>query len=362
MKFLVTAIAAKFVAALAAVRCAAAQAQGTATTKTCVVPSHNDSKTDDSDSILSALRSCNNGVGGRVLFSPDVVYTVAKAMDLTFLKDIHVEIAGTVRFTDDTDYWQANAFPLGFQNATSFFKLGGSGVEVSGGGTLDGNGQVWYDLYARDIYAKRPVLVALDGLHNSTIRDLHLVNSPFWFHLVANSTDVTFSGITIDVASTSSNPAKNGDGWDTYRSSHITIRDSQIHNSDDCVSFKPNSTFITVKNLVCVGSHGVSVGSLGQYPGETDIVEHIYVHNVTMIDATYGARIKTWPGLASELSGELQGGGGLGRVHNITYKSMHVHNVTSLVLIDQCYGQSNVTLCEENPVSLPLASYKPRPC
>ena len=61
------------------------------------------------------------------------------------------------------------------------------------------------------------------------------------------------------------------DGWDLYRSDAIVIQNSYISNDDDCVSFKPNSTNVVVQNLVCIGSHGISVGSLGQYLGETDI-------------------------------------------------------------------------------------------
>ncbi len=61
------------------------------------------------------------------------------------------------------------------------------------------------------------------------------------------------------------------DGWDLYRSDAIVIQNSYISNDDDCVSFKPNSTNIVVQNLVCIGSHGISVGSLGQYLGKTDI-------------------------------------------------------------------------------------------
>ena len=61
------------------------------------------------------------------------------------------------------------------------------------------------------------------------------------------------------------------DGWDLYRSDAIVIQNSYISNDDDCVSFKPNSTNIVVQNLVCTGSHGISVGSLGQYLGEVDI-------------------------------------------------------------------------------------------
>jgi hypothetical protein len=43
------------------------------------------------------------------------------------------DIRGTIKFTDDTDYWQANSFRFGFQNVTTFFKLGGDDVFIYGG-------------------------------------------------------------------------------------------------------------------------------------------------------------------------------------------------------------------------------------
>lgn len=43
------------------------------------------------------------------------------------------DIRGTIKFTDDTDYWQANSFKFGFQNVTTFFKLGGEDVFIYGG-------------------------------------------------------------------------------------------------------------------------------------------------------------------------------------------------------------------------------------
>lgn len=54
----------------------------------------------------------------------------------------------------------------------------------------------------------------------------------------------------------------------------------------DCVSFKPNSTDILVQNLHCNGSHGISVGSLGQYKGEVDIVKNVLVYNISMYNAS----------------------------------------------------------------------------
>lgn len=43
------------------------------------------------------------------------------------------DIRGHIKFTDDTDYWQANSFKFGFQNVTTFFKLGGDDVFIYGG-------------------------------------------------------------------------------------------------------------------------------------------------------------------------------------------------------------------------------------
>lgn len=119
------------------------------------------------------------------------------------------------------------------------------------------------------------------------------------------------------------------DGWDTYLSSHITIQNSTILNTDDCVSFKPNSSSIIVQNLACTGSHGISVGSLGQYVGVTDIVEDIYIYNNTLSKASDAARIKVWAGAVPNSDGSLPygAGGGNGVVRNITYDKMTVSSV-----------------------------------
>lgn len=123
------------------------------------------------------------------------------------------EILGTIQFTNDTNYWQANSFKQIYQNATTFFQLGGEDVNIYGGGTLDGNGQVWYDLYAQNKLILRPILVGIIGLHGGSIGPLKLRYSPQWYNFVANSSDVIYSDIDISGDSTSKNVAKNTDGW-----------------------------------------------------------------------------------------------------------------------------------------------------
>ncbi|KAH8793414.1 PGX, glycoside hydrolase family 28 protein [Hyaloscypha finlandica] len=320
--------------------------------RVCYVKSHNDSVTDDSKYILDALHDCNNG--GHAVFAEGLKYTIGTALDLTFLNHIDIDIQSYIQFTNDTVYWQANSFRFGFQNVTTFFKLGGNDVNIYGGGTIDGNGQIWYDLYAANVYTLRPVLIGIDGLQNSILSNLVLRYSPQYYHFVANSSNVIFDNINIAGRSISTHVAKNTDGWDTYRSSDIVIQNSVVNNGDDCVSFKPNSTDMLVQNMWCNGSHGISVGSLGQYKGEFDIVENIYVFNTSLHNATDGARIKVWPNTPSALSGDLQGGGGSGRVKNITYDTMIIDNVDYAIEIDQCYGQSNLTLCLQFPSPLTI--------
>ncbi|KAK5701219.1 Exopolygalacturonase X-1 [Elasticomyces elasticus] len=324
--------------------------------RTCYVQSHNDLKTDDSPYILDAVNKCNNG--GRVIFPQGTTYVIGTALDLSHLEHVDIDIQAYIQFSNDTDYWQGASFFQTFQNATTFFELGGTDVNVYGGGMLDGNGQIWYDLYAQNIYIPRPILFGTIGLHGGSVSNLKLRYSPQYYNFIANSTDVVFQGIDISGFSQSSALAKNTDGWDTYRSSNIVIQNSVINNGDDCVSFKPNSTDILVQNLHCNGSHGISVGSLGQYPGSYDIVENIEVYNISLFNATDGARIKVWPGTASALSGDLQGGGGSGRVNNITYEDLSITNVDYAIEVTQCYGQKNLTLCNEFPSNLTITNVK----
>jgi galacturan 1,4-alpha-galacturonidase len=151
---------------------------------------------------------------------------------MEFTIDRAPDIQSYIQFTNDTVYWQANSFKFIFQNVTSFWKIGGTDVAVYGGGTIDGNGQVWYDLYAANIYTLRPVLIGIDGLHDSIFTDLFLRYSPEYYHFVANATNVIFNNINIVGASKSANVAKNTDGWDTYRSSDLVIQNSIVNNGD----------------------------------------------------------------------------------------------------------------------------------
>lgn len=56
--------------------------------RTCYVESYGDSSQDDSEYVLAALNSCNNG--GHVVFKQGINYTIGTALDLTFLNHIDI--------------------------------------------------------------------------------------------------------------------------------------------------------------------------------------------------------------------------------------------------------------------------------
>ncbi|KAJ7676079.1 glycoside hydrolase family 28 protein [Mycena polygramma] len=288
---------------------------------------------DDSPQLLSAWQACST-----VVIPATTTLNISTRLNMTGLSNKHLNLQGTMRFDPNIPYWSSNGFPFTFQTQITFWILGGTNIVVDGGGTLDGAGQAWYDAFASNSTLLRPITMTLFQATNVLVQNIKMINSPEWFNLVNEGKNVTFSDITLNAASTSSHGASNTDGWDIYRSDTVVIKDSIINNGDDCVSFKPNTTNVLVSNLNCTGSHGISVGSLGQFAGMFDIVENVTATNIRMSNAQNGARIKAWAG----------SGVGSGIVKNITFNNFIESKVDNPVVIDQCY-MTSASDCAEFP-------------
>lgn len=319
----------------------------------CFVRSGKDNTRDDARAIYRAFERCNNG--GTIILNE--VYHIGSPLDLTFLEHVDVVLTGELHFDDsNVYYWAENSFKYQYQNLSSFLRVGGSDVNIYGdlskeGSVIHGHGQAYWEETLTNKSLKRPMLFAFDGMDGATMSNIRMRNPPHWFNIIANSSDILISNMDLKAESLNNVQIANSDGWDTYRSDRVVIQDSVVLNTDDCVSFKPNSTNIVVQNLDCTGSHGISVGSLGQYANKTDIVENLYIYNVSLTNASDGARIKVWPGIETSFQTLLNGGGGLGRVKNVTYDLFRNVNNDRAITITQCYGQKNQSLCYEHPVS-----------
>lgn len=287
----------------------------------------------DAPQFLGAVKSCST-----VFIPKTTTLNIATRLNMTGLRNKHIHLAGTIRFAPDIPYWTGNAFFISFQTQVTFWLLGGKNIVLNGGGTLDGAGQAWYDAFATNSTLLRPIILTISQATDVVVDDITMTNGPEWHNLINESKNVVYQNIKINAASTSSHTAKNTDGWNIYRSDNVVIRDSVIDNGDDCVAFKPNATNVLVANLNCTGSHGISVGSLGQYPGMFDIVENVTATNIRMSNAQNGARIKAWAGPNV----------GSGIVKNITFDGFIESKVDHPVIIDQCY-MTNATACAQFP-------------
>ena len=137
-------------------------------------------------------------------------------------------------------------------------------IDGRGDGTLVGSSQTWWDVAAAAASGgnqNNPVLVEGSGVDNLTIYQIELENSPMYHVEVSGGRGLTVWGTQINSPAT----ARNTDGVDPVSERDVTIRDDMIQNGDDCVAVKSDpgtpSRHITVDDVHCYGSHGLSVGS-----------------------------------------------------------------------------------------------------
>ncbi|KAJ7192865.1 glycoside hydrolase family 28 protein [Mycena rebaudengoi] len=226
--------------------------------KTCTVyPSGN--STDDSPAIVEAFDLC--GQGGRIEFLNET-YWIEKVMNTTGLNDAAIDLRGTLLWSAaNISYWLNNSLPIGFQNQTSAWFLGGNNIlfDGHGYGTFNGNGQIWYD-FTKGVsnLAGRPHALTIWNTHNSTFTGIRFVQSQMWTMTISASSYVdmlrhfcqfhqqrlgqfqTYLGMSLllnDVQQSTINT----DGADTLDSHHITFRRWEVHNGDDSIAMKRNS-------------------------------------------------------------------------------------------------------------------------
>lgn len=141
--------------------------------------------TDDiASELLAGLHLANHG--GTLVLPANQTFVIGKPLDLTFLDDIHILLDGEIRFTDDTPFWQANAFHHPFQNSIMFWKWGGRDIKIYGSGVLNGNGQRWWNEFSgleildpSNTYL-RPILFYAENATGLEIEGIHLKDSPCW--------------------------------------------------------------------------------------------------------------------------------------------------------------------------------------
>ncbi|KAL3449225.1 pectin lyase fold/virulence factor [Aspergillus insuetus] len=314
--------------------------------KTCVVKPRGDQK-NDVPNILRAFRKCNNG--GRIIFPEGETYWIAERLN-PHVRDITIEWKGTWLFSDNLTYWRENSYPIEFQNHAAGFVLSGSGITINGHGTgsINGNGDVWYEDEKGVTRVGRPMPFVFWNVSDVHVSSFAVDQPQLWSINIMNGTDMTFRDIRVTVNETGApagaNWAQNTDGFDTMDARNIRLDGFTFTGGDDCIAIKPRSYGIHISNVTCNGGNGVAIGSLGQYL-EDSSVEDVVIEDVRTLNTRYGTYIKTWMGALvpqpdSYESDYQPRGGGWGSVRNITFSNFDVSGSARGMLITQDNGNN----------------------
>jgi polygalacturonase len=263
----------------------------------------NDGKTNDTASIQAAINAAI-AAGGGIVEIPSGTF-LSNALTLGNKVNLQVESGGTLRMEPYGTYANGTTELITASSA--------SNVEISGSGTIDGQGAGWYSLAS----GSRADLIRFTNCNIVEVTGVKIENSPKE-HLVFSSTNnVTVNGITISASSTSPNT----DGIDPAGSNYL-IENCTIADGDDDVAIKALSvacTNITIQGCKIGSGHGISVG------GQTNLgANGLTVTNCTFNGTTNGLRLK---------AGE--GNGGL--VQNVSYSNITMTNVANPIYITSWY-------------------------
>ena len=207
-------------------------------------------------------------------------------------------------------------------------------VTISGGGTIDGNGKIWWD-YVKGVKDSgvlgtdhpRPMGILFDHCKHVHMENVTVQNSGFWQIVPNYSDDLSFKYVKV-LAPLSPNT----DAIDPFSSSHILIDHVFVSTGDDNVAIKSGainspgpdapSEYITITDCTFENGHGISIGS--EVAGG---VHHVHVERVHFKGTDNGIRIKAARDRGQDVS-------------DITFKDIEMDGVKNAIFITEYYPSS----------------------
>jgi len=270
-----------------------------------------DGVTNSTKAIQQAIDDCANGNGGTVTFKPGQYVTGA-----LFLKsNVYLKIDEGVTLLgsqDDADYPSIPTRVAGIEMkwpAALINVNDAKNVKISGGGTIDGRGEKWWDKYwalrreyepkglrwASDYDAERVRLMVIWKSSDVAVENLNLKRSGFWTVQVVYSDHVTVDGVKI-----TDNKGPSTDGVDIDSSSYVLVQNCDIDNNDDDICLKagrdsdglrvnrPTEYVVIRDNITRRGGGIISFGS------ETSGgIRHVFAYQNRGLGTSEGIRFKS---------------------------------------------------------------------
>jgi polygalacturonase len=304
-----------------------------------------DGKTKDTASLQQAIDTCSQAGGGIVPLTAGTY--LSAPLDLKSHVRLQRDKGATLLGSPDMEDYplrpDANWRRIALIHADK-----ATDISITGEGTIDGNGKIWWDAKALrkkgEPEAPRPLLIDITSSKRILIEGVTIQNSPMY-----NITTFLCDGLTVRKV-TILNPgrgAPNTDGIDPFSTSHVLIEHSTIDTGDDNVAIKsgliergePNvpSTDIVIRDCIFRAGHGLSIGS--EIAGG---VRNVTVERVSFHGTRQGIRIKSARGRGNDIG-------------NFTYRDITMEGVETPIEITNYY----TGVIKDDP-GQPMAEHTPR--
>jgi len=268
-----------------------------------------DGVTKDTTSLQAAIDACAAAGGGLVLVPPGDYLT--GAVHLKSNIELHLQAGATLRGSPDRDdYNPDDVFPE--NNVFSFERVSGAhlviayraeNVAITGQGAIDGRSSNFFEPLADErrsasyrghsgnfvLKGWRPgQMVFFCCCRNVAVRDVSLLNAPYWTLFLLGCSDVRVRGLII------TNPPQtpNGDGIDIDCCSNVTVSDCIIRSGDDSITLRGNARALGVRkpceNVTitnCVLSSPCNAIRVGVGDG---VVRNCSISNIVVTDSRTG--------------------------------------------------------------------------
>jgi polygalacturonase len=293
-----------------------------------------DGETNTTAQLQAAIDACGSGEGcGGTVLVPAGRY-VTGSLSLRSNVTLHLEAGAVLLGSQNVNHlplWSSRWEGPGVKPARAPL-IGGEGLEniaITGRGTIDGRGQIWWDAQRREPgKVRRPHLCRFVDCRNVRIEGVTFRNSPMWTVTPLGCDDVQVSGVTIV------NPpdSPNTDGINPDSCRNVRISDCHIDVGDDCIAIKSGKEDdgrrelwpcenITVTNCTLLHGHGgVVIGS--EISGS---VRNVAISNCVFVGTDRGIRIKA-----------RRGRGGV--VEDVRANNLVMDGVLCPIVINLFYG------------------------
>ncbi len=274
----------------------------------------NDGKTKCTVQIQKAIDACSKAGGGMVTFEPGSYVTGA----LFLKKGVNLEIGKGVTLlasTDIKDYPEFKSRIAGIEMewpAAVINVLNQKNVAISGEGTLDCRGKIFWDKYWKmrseyekkglrwivDYDCKRVRGILISNSSDVSLRNIHLMRTGFWGLQVLYSNHCTIDGMNINNNEGGHGPST--DGIDIDSSTYILVENCDIDCNDDNICIKSGrdadglrvnrpTEYVVIRN--CITRKGAGLITCGSETSGS--IRNILAYNMKAYGTASALRIKS---------------------------------------------------------------------